>query len=268
MKKSHLLALPTSILSLLLVACGGGGGGDNGGSGSGGGGSTQTTPPPSTAEGVYGGTLAGSIGSAFEALILENGEFWSIYGQDSGSFFNVYGFVQGKGSSANGTSFTASDVKDFGFVPPLSGNLTATYNSTAKTISGTIATGSGSVTFSGGPIAGSLYDYNSAATLSAVTGQWAVGSSLGGTMSVNVTASGAVTTSQGGCTSSGSITPRPSGKNVFNITLTNGPAPCAAPNQTMTGIAIVYPLGNGQTQLIAAVVDSARVTGIAVFGIR
>jgi hypothetical protein len=252
----------------LLTACGGGGGGDNDGSGSGGSGSTQTPPPPATAEGVYGGTLVGSTGNAFEALILENGEFWSIYGQDSGSIFSVYGFVQGKGTSANGTSFTASDVKDFGFVPPVSGNLTATYNSTAKTINGTIASGSGSVTFSGGPIAGSLYNYSSAANLSAVAGQWAVASSLGGTISVNITASGTVTTSQGGCTSSGSITARSSGKNVFNITLTNGPAPCAAPNQTMTGIAIVYPLATGQTQLIAAVTDSTRANGIAVFGIR
>jgi hypothetical protein len=251
----------------LLTGCGGGGVSDDG-FGSGGSGSTQTPPPPPpTAEGVYGGTLVGSSGNAFEALILENGDFWSIYGQDSGSIFSVYGFVQGKGTSANGTSFTASDVKDFGYVPPLSGTLTATYNSTAKTINGTVVSGNGSVTFSGGPIAGSLYNYNSAANLSAIAGQWAVASSLGGTISVNVTANGAVTTIQGGCTSSGSITARSSGKNVFNVTLTNGSA-CVAPNQTLTGIAIVYPLGTGQTQLIAAVTDSSRTTGIAIFGIR
>jgi hypothetical protein len=201
-------------------------------------------------------------------LILENGEFWSIYGQDSGSIFTVFGFVEGTGTSSNGTSFTASDVKDFGYVPPLAATLSATYDSTAKTMNGTIAEGNGNVTFSGGPIAGSLYDYNTAANLSAIAGQWAVGSSLGGTLSVTVATDGTVTTSQGGCTGTGSVTTRPSGKNVFNITLTNGPAPCAAPNQTMTGIAIVHPLSTGQTQLIAAATDSTRTTGIAIFGIR
>jgi hypothetical protein len=36
----------------------------------------------------------------------------------------------------------------------------------------------------------------------------------------------------------------------------------------MTGIAIVYALATGQTQLIAAVTDSSRTVGIAIFGIR
>lgn len=229
---------------------------------------TQPPPPPATtAEGVYGGALTGSTASDFQALILENGEFWSLYGQDSGSIFSVYGFVQGMGASSNG-AFTASDVKDFGFNPPLSGTLSATYNSSAKTISGTVSSASGSVQFSGGPISGSQYNYDRAASLSNISGNWNTVSSSGGSVSVNVSANGSVTTAEGGCSGSGSITPRSSGKNVFNVSLTFGASPCVLPGQTVTGIAIVYPLSTGQTQLIAAVTNASRTAGVAVFGIR
>lgn len=139
---------------------------------------------------------------------------------------------------------------------------------TAKTISGTVTSAGGSVQFSGGPIPGSLYNYNSAASPSAIAGNWATLSFSGGSVSVNVSANGSVTTMEGGCSGSGSIAPRPSGKNVFNVSLTFGASPCVLPGQTVTGIAVVYPLPTGQTQLIAAVVNSSRTAGIAVFGIR
>lgn len=264
MKKSTVTPVTMILLSAFITACGGGGGDGDVGAG----GTQQSPPPPApTAEGVYGGTLTGSVAANFEALVLENGDFWAIYGQDSGSIFSVYGFIQGQGTSNNG-SFTAASVKDFGFVPPPTGTLTSTYNSTAKTISGTVTYTSGTVQFSGGPIPGSLYDYNAAASLSAISGSWATVSTSGGSVMVNVSANGAVTTSEGGCSGSGTITPRASGKNVFNVSLTFGAAPCVLPGQTVTGIAIVYPLSTGQTQLIGAVTNSSRTAGVAIFGIR
>lgn len=260
MRKSGVTVLGAMLLPVFIAGCGGGGGDD--------GGSNPTPPAPApTAEGVYGGTLTGSTGSAFEALILESGEIWALYGDDAGSIFQVYGFIQGQGTSNNG-SFTASDVRDFGYFPPVSGTLTATYNSTAKTISGSASADGMTVQFSGGPIPGSLYNYNAPASLSAVAGSWQVVSTTAESISINVTASGSVTTSGSGCTSTGSITPRPSGKNVFNVSLTFGPAPCVLPNATARGIAVAYPLSTGQTQLIAAVTDSSRTFGVAVFGIR
>ena len=263
MKKSGVAVLAAILLPGLIAGCGGGGGDDGG----------SSSPPPMppapepTAEGVYQGTLTGSIASDFQALILENGEFWALYGVDAGSVYQVYGFIQGKGTSNNG-SFTASDVRDFGFVPPVSGTLTATYDSTAKTISGSLSAQGATVQFSGGPIPNSLYDYDTPALLSEITGNWQVVSTTGELISVNVAVDGAVTTSGSGCTSTGTVTPRPSGKNVFDISLTFGPAPCALPNATARGIAVVYPLSTGDTQLIAAVVDSSRQFGVAVFGIR
>ena len=90
-----------------LAACGGGGDDEAATSGSG-----------ATAEGVYGGTLTGSS-NAFQLLVLENGEFWALYGIPSASTFGVTGFLQGAGTSSNGT-FTAASTKDFGFIPAVS----------------------------------------------------------------------------------------------------------------------------------------------------
>src|SRR4051812_30528755 len=133
---------------VLLVACGGG-------SSSGGSTGSSTVAPGASAEGVYNGTLSGNASAGnFQALVLENDEFWSIYGNDMGSVFYVYGFVQGSGLSNSG-SFSANSVRDFGFSPAMSGKLTATYSATSKTMSGSVNYGvDGIVTFAGGPIAG------------------------------------------------------------------------------------------------------------------
>lgn len=259
MKKFQFSRLVPILLLTVLASCGGGGGGD---------GSQATQPPTATAEGVYAGTLAGSLFSNFRLLILENGEFWSLYGDDSGSIFSVYGFLQGQGSSGNGR-FTASNVKDF-YDPlsPMNGSVSGTYDSNAGTISGTVSSSNGNVQFTGGVIPNSTYDYERAASLSDVAGPWSTVSSVGDSVAINVAANGALTTSDNGCNGSGSVTPRPSGKNVFNVSLTFGGSPCVLPGQTVTGIAIVYPLDTGQTQLIAGAVNASRTAGITVFGIR
>jgi len=248
----------------MLAACGGGGGGSEGSSP---GDSPQA--PVNSAEGTYAGALSGSAyGSDFQALVLENDEFWTIYGDDMDSVFYVYGFVQGKGLSSNG-NFSASSVRDFGFSPALSGKLTATYSASNKTMSGSVNYGiDGTIAFAGGPIAGSLYHYDTPASLSTIVGNWSAVSSYGTSVSINVTAGGALTLQDFTCIGTGTVTPRSSGKNVFNLKVTFGSNGCAMPGTTATGIAIAYPLSTGQTQIIAAVTNSARTEGIAVFGIR
>lgn len=240
-----------------MVACGGGGG--------------DTTPTASvpTAEGVYGGQLTGNTTStAFELLVLENGEFWSIYGTQFGNSFGVAGFVQGSGTSSTG-SFTSSNGKDFGFAPAVAGTTTAAYNATAKTITGTTTSGTSSVAFGGGPIPGSLYNYDTAASLTTIAGSWSTTSLTGEGIALNVAANGSYTAvGTSGCNFSGTITPRASGKNVFNVGITFGAAPCALAGQSGTGIALAYPITGGLTQLLVAATDSTRTYGSAVFGTR
>ena len=67
---------------------------------------------------------------------------------------------------------------------------------------------------------------------------------------------------------SGSLTPRTSGKNVFNLAVTFGPAPCYLPNKNANGIAITYALTNGKSQFVAAVIDDTRTYGAAIVGSR
>lgn len=239
---------------IALAACGGGGG-DAGNSGP-------------TAEGVYGGTLTGSTSSAFQLLVLENGEFWAMYGVRTTNAFGVAGFLQGSGVSNSGT-FTSSNTKDFGFAPAVSGTTNASYNATAKTISGTVSFAAGTVGFTGGPIAGSLYNYDTAASLTTVSGAWSTTGLTGETVSINIASTGTFTAATSlGCSFSGTVTPRPSGKNVFNVALTFGAAPCALPGQVASGIAVAYPIATGQTQLLVAVTDASRTVGTAVFGLR
>lgn len=236
--------------------------------GCGGGGDDGDDIPTATAEGVYGGELTGSSSGSFQMLILENGEVWAMYGTQISNAFLVAGFIQGTGSSTNGT-FSAGDIRDFGSVPALVGSASATYNAVAKTIAGTISASGSTVGFSGGPIAGSLYNYDTPAAVSTITGPWTLTSITGESISLSVAGSGEFTaTSQFGCAFSGSIVPRASGKNVFNVQISFGPPPCALANQAASGIAVAYPLPSGKAQLIVAGTNVARTLGTAAFGTR
>jgi hypothetical protein len=242
-----------------LLGCGGGGDSDGGGS-----------APPATisdVSGAYGGTLIGSTSGDFQALVLPTGEFWSLYGNDTGSIFYIDGFVQGSGNLSSGR-FTTSDARDFGFAPAMRATMTATFDTIARTIDGKSTYDGAIVRFSGGPIPGSLYNYNTPALLSVTAGHWDTMSTEGRSVSINISGSGTLTLNDGGCLGSGTLRPDASGKNVFSLTVTFGGSPCAMPNQTATGIALAYPLPTGQTQVIAAVTNSSRTVGIAVFGIR
>ena len=64
------------------------------------------------------------------------------------------------------------------------------------------------------------------------------------------------------------MTPRPGGKNVYNVTLTFGAAPCALAGQSGSGIAIASPITGGRTQLVVAAIDSTKQYGAVAFGTR
>jgi hypothetical protein len=59
-----------------------------------------------------------------------------------------------------------------------------------------------------------------------------------------------------GCTISGSIGPRPSGKNVFNVTLTAGASPCATPGLVTTGIGLYVPIKTGNLHQLLIATDA------------
>jgi hypothetical protein len=124
------------------------------------------------------------------------------------------------------------------------------------------------VRFDGGAIPGSLYNYNTPASVATIAGGWTLTSIDGSPVTLDVASNGAFTASSGGCSYTGTVAPRASGKNVFSVSMTFGAAPCALAGQTATGMAVAYPLSNGQTQLVVAAVDASRSYGAAAFGTR
>lgn len=249
--------LSIAVVAFTLSACGGGGDA----------GTTATTAATTQPQGVYSGTLTGSSSSAFELLVLENDEYWSVYGTSTPGAFLVAGFIQGQGASTS-TTFTSSNAKDFGTVPATAGTISATYVANAS-ISGTIAATTGNVTFSGAPIISSTYDYNAAASLASITGAWTLTALDASVINLTIAGNGAIAGSTGGCAFTGTITPRASGKNVFNTSVTFGAAPCVLAGQTATGIGLTYLLAGGATrQFVIAGVDATRTSGTALFGTR
>ena len=239
-----------------------------------GGGSDSPAPAPApvvvgpTAEGVYSGTITGAKNSGFQLLVLENGDFWGLYGNTVSNKFSISGLIQGSGTSNNGV-FTSSNLKDFGVSPSVAGALNATYDATAKTIKGTGIAGAANTSFNGGPAANSLYNYTIAASLTNIAGTWLLTSLSGATVNINIAATGTFSAvDNNGCQFSGTIAPRASGKNVFDTATTFGPAPCRLPGQTASGIALFQPLVAGNTQLILAQVDSTRTNSAVAFGTR
>jgi len=258
------LVVSTLVVALFaLQGCGGGGGG----SGSGGGSISAAPPAPTpTAEGAYYGTL--SDGRQHYTLVLENGQFYTLYGSTISNVFAVSGFLQGNGSSNNG-SYSATDVKDASSNSNAlaSGSLSATYTA-GSSFNGTFTEGTSNVSFTGAGLAPTVYNYSTSASLAAVTGSWNMTSLHGYSTTLDISASGAFTATSSGCSFSGTMKPRSSGKNVLDVALTFGPAPCILAGQSLNGIAINYTLTNGQHQLAIVALDQARNNSSAFFGIR
>jgi len=261
------LALAAALAA--LAACSGGtdlpNGGISGGegTGTGSGGNFGGT----TAEGAYGGSLSGGSFGSFVLAVLENGSFWQFYGRGTPAALDVAGFVEGTGSSSAG-AFQSADGLDFGIVPAVSATVTATYTS-APTITGSVAEGVQSLTFTGAGVSGSTYDYKSAASLAALAGEWNVNTMSGVATTLTIADDGTFTgTDTVGCTLTGAATARASGKNVFDVRIVMGAAPCPAPATTLSGIALLMPLSGAGTTLLLGAVDSSRSIGLGASGTR
>jgi hypothetical protein len=209
-------------------------------------------------------------GLSLKAIVLENDEVWSLWGESRSDGYYVGGLIQGQGLSNNGT-FAASSLKDFGVDPAMPLALTATYVPGKKIDGKFSASGYEDANFSLSNVATSTYDYAARASLTDVAGAWSmqmVDASSIADVSLIVSASGAVTGSTAGCSFTGTVKPRASGKNVFDVTATFGASPCKMPGQSIHGIALTESLGVSTRQLIVSAVDSARSYGVVLFGAR
>jgi hypothetical protein len=214
---------------------------------------TVNTVSQGSPEGAYLGTA--STGKTFETIILPDNTFYALYGTTSGNVFTVSGMIMGKGNVSNGT-LTAS-ITDYYSTGTVYGTVSATYVA-GSSVSGTITESSvGTISFTATAIPASQYNFNSAASPSQISGNWA-GALLGGVAaSATVSSNGSFTGSSQGCSYSGTATPDGSGKNFLDFSITFGASGCVAPNQTFTGIALEYLLSDGVTRQLLAAFSSA-----------
>lgn len=219
------------------------------------------------AEGSYAGTLQPPAeDNAFRALILENGDFWGIYGQQAGDNFSASGLIQGKGAYGPNNTYTITSLVDYGSTPVISMSLSGAYGGGA--LNGQLSTPVGTVAFSGAQNPDADYQYEAAPNYAALVGPWVMKNTDNITYNINFNADGSLSGNASVCTFTGRIGPRASGKNVFDISATLG-AQCPQPNATVNGIAIGNPVANSsQRQLIIAVVTADSSAGWVLFGTR
>lgn len=209
--------------AVALTACGGGGGDSDKGP-------TPNPEPPvvtTTAEGFWEGKSAAGYDVAL--AVLENGETWGIYSKNGA----LYGALHGSTNSKDGKLTGSGNDFDLLSGAVRSSSYSGTY--TAKT---SLQAQMGGATFSGS------YDanYDKPASLSTLTGAYrgAGAATNAGTQSLSVTiaSSGAISVSESlGCSASGTVQPRASGKNVFDLSIKFSGTSCAlGDGATATGV--------------------------------
>lgn len=204
-------------MAALLAGCGGGGG-DDAPEGTG-----------TSAEGFWAGST--SDGYDVALMVLDNGDTWGLFLKDRA----FHGVIQGVTNSSDGSLNGSGRAFDF-----MRGTVTA------SRYSGSYASGrSMALGFEGGSFSGTYSDeYDQPASLAALAGNYAgagvLTSASGGMMSIQVTAAGAVSTPPSNdCTASGTVAPRPGGKNVFDLRMTfSGPRCLLGNGATVSGLAI------------------------------
>ena len=197
-----LLALTSSIT---LSACGSGSG-------------NSTTPPQNQAQGYWQGKSAS--GYDISAVVLENGEYYSMYSKDGTTYGANYGVISESSNNFNGS---LDDI----YIP---GEQNLTHKGT---ISGTFIPKSmlqGITVYSDNTVGSFTTSYNAAydtpATMTAIAGNYIGPYRMGETAAVNIDLLGNVngtTTAPGAslpkCIITGTVVPRASGKNVYDLTL-------------------------------------------------
>lgn len=267
-KKSMQLktSLALVVSAIFLTACGGGS--DSAPAAA----AAPVVVAPTKAEGYYVGSFSttGNPNGVFETIILENDEVWAIYGgRTSTGATAAFGLVQGKGVSNNG-SFSGTDLRDFysnGQV--ISSSISASYVA-GTSLKGNVTSGNQTAPFTAAVPTNSNYNYNAAPKLADLVGSWTGFNLRGGSDTVTVKADGTLSSVDSGCVTTGTVTPRPSGKNIFDLSVqAASTAACGtSAGLTASGHVVTNLLPDGRRQLTAVYVTAARDRASAFIAVR
>lgn len=211
----------TATLTLFLGACGGGGGGGDGG--------------PSPAQGLYIGST--SDGRSVSGYIFADGSVWMAYSTVANDNV-IAGFVRANSSASNG-ELELSSGRDYNLegLGVSSFNGTGTYQEQVEFET--------TLRFSGGTTRQVSADYsdvyNDTPTMAALQGTYSAtagGPSFDDQVTFTISSSGAVSGSSNffDCDFTGQATPR-ADANAYNLQITFSGGECAAPGETVRGIA-------------------------------
>lgn len=221
----------------------------------------QNAPPG--AEGAYRSPLPGSGNTDIDTVVLENDEYYAVYGRVSPSQFIVSNFIHGTGISG-ATAFTSTNMRDFGPKPPAAptaGSLIAAYVPNVS-MTGSITIPAGTIPLTSTKTAlAPFYDYAAPANLPDLAGTWRMNERSGNLSTVVVTGGTFSGTNNLGCSFTGTLAPRAGSKNVFNSTITYGAAPCLLAGQTVSGIALSYLFNSGATRQLMIIGKNEARTG-------
>lgn len=236
----------------------------------GGGGDSASVPVAAVASPLAGGWEGtSSSGNGVQAMILEDGRMWAVGGTQAAGTLFVNSLARGT-LTTSGTAVSAADLRAHDLVTGAvaSGTLIGTFKAGSR-ITATVTAGGASATVQLVPAAAVSYNYESAATSAAVAGNWP-GFFSNDTGTVVVAANGSFTsTTASGCSVSGTVLPRASGKNIYDVTVSFGTAACNVPVGTSAaGNAIITNLTGGVRQLAIAVSTSDGVNAGVFFGQR
>lgn len=237
-KRFNLKTVAALSTTALLVACGGG---------SGGGGSTPVANQDP--QGLWYGTS--TSGYNINALVLENGEFWSMFSKNGIAYGVDYGTGTVSGSNITG------NIQEF-YIPTnqvFAGSLTATFTP-KSTMQVTTSYNNGSTSTS------LKYDsyYDTPASLAQVTGTYTGNYYTGAPVNISISSNGVVSGISNACVIGGNVAPRPTGKNVYNVTLTFSGSNCQPGQGTATGVGVLGG-SNGTTYLYTAGLNSTKTNG-------
>lgn len=269
MKKVCARLALSSFVVLSVTACGGGGDAGSKPTAFGG-------PVDPAAVGAYAGTITGSPIATiknFVTLIQEDGSFWTMYGAQGTSTYQVSGFMQGTAGTIGDGTYRSSDAKDFRTLPAAAATVSGAYVA-GTSLSGTTQYASGGSTrFNGVPVPSSFYNYNTPAQLSGLRGLWSISMTAGttiDTVDINISDMGTIgaRASANGCTVTGTVVPKANGKNVFDVSLSFGASPCVLARQTVRGVALSHALSGAQRQLVFLLVNDDRTKGVWATGVR
>ncbi len=254
------------IVALGVTACGDDAPGD-----------TNPVPPPPPPllrlEGLYSGAITQPDYNV-ALLVLDDATIWGVYSSRAAPPV-VFGVVQGAGvrNNVTGNYVGSPDGRNyFHNSSGVSGQILGSYTA-ADAFTGFLPglpppVPAAPWAFSTIRVTRITYDYESAAQLATIAGDWGVVTPRGGS-NMTVSATGVVGGSLAGCQVSGSLTPRAGGKNVFNAELVFGPplplSVCDVSGPT-SGVAVVTLLSTTRRQLMVAVQNPTRTLGVGFFG--